>query len=219
MKVSVLIPGYNVEKTIGALVAAIKSKGLDVVVVDDGSLDQTAKVSRASGAFVLSHPTNRGKGMSIKDGFDYLSKLDYDAVITMDGDGQHHPDDIGLFLAKAEHSTAALLIGNRMHDPKGMPLIRRITNRFMSYLLSRITKVKMPDTQCGFRLVKKSLLKELAITSRKFEVESEVIVRAAQLRFAIDEVPIRSIYKDERSKIRPFRDMLRFIRFLFRHER
>ncbi|MFH1406473.1 MAG: glycosyltransferase family 2 protein [Candidatus Omnitrophota bacterium] len=218
VRACVLIPGYNVEGAIGPLVAAVKAKGLDAVVVNDGSRDNTASVARSMGAHVLDHDKNLGKGAAIRNGLSYLTGCDYDVIITMDGDGQHDPADIDFFLSKSESSQAALLIGNRMHNPTGMPFVRYATNTFMSYLLRKITKIEIPDTQCGFRLIRKKLLQNLALKTNKFEIESEMVVQAAKLGLGIESVPIKSIYQGEKSTIHPVRDTLRFIGFLFKEK-
>ncbi len=216
MRGCVIIPAYNEEMTIGPVVREIKAKGLDCVVIDDGSSDKTRQVAENEGAYVISHPRNYGKGASLNDGFRYSLNRNYDYVITMDGDGQHNPDEIDNFLKAAEKGDTQIVLGNRMCNPKDMPLIRRLTNRFMSLLISSIVHQKLPDSQCGFRLIKSEVLKVIVCTATKYEIESEVIIRAARAGFKIKSIPIRSIYKGEKSQIRPVADTLRFIAFILK---
>lgn len=216
MRGCVIIPAYNEEMTIGPVVREIKAKGLDCVVIDDGSSDKTRQVAENEGAYVISHPKNYGKGASLTDGFRYSLNRNYDYVITMDGDGQHNPDEIDNFLKAAEKGDTQIVLGNRMCNPKDMPLIRRLTNRFMSLLISSIVHQKLPDSQCGFRLIKSEVLKVIVCTATKYEIESEVIIRAARAGFKIKSIPIRSIYKGEKSQIRPVADTLRFIAFILK---
>lgn len=216
MRGCVIIPAYNEEMTIGPVVREIKAKGLDCVVINDGSSDKTRQVAENEGAYVISHPTNYGKGASLNDGFRYSLNRNYDYVITMDGDGQHNPNEIDNFLKAAEEDDIQIILGNRMWNPKDMPLIRRLTNRFTSLLISSIVHQKLPDSQCGFRLIKSEVLKIIACTTTKYEIESEVIIRTARAGFEIKSIPIKSIYRGEKSQIRPVVDTLRFINFILK---
>src|SRR4030042_429276 len=136
----------------------------------------------------------------------------------MDGDGQHCVHDLEKFLEKARRG-AAFVVGNRMHEPRGMPLVRIYTNVLMSWLISKIVHQKIPDTQCGFRLIKREVLENVSIKTKKFEIESEILIKAARRGYAIESIPVQSIYsKSQRSKINPFIDTLRFIKFIFRLE-
>ena len=216
MKTCVIIPTYNEAKAIADLVKEIKRQGLDVLVVDDGSGDNTGQIAKDAGAIVLRNEINQGKGASLIKGFNYALSQDYDAVITMDGDGQHLPEDIPYFIRLAAYSDGAIFIGNRMQRTKNIPLVRYLTNKFMSWLLSAIAKQKIPDTQCGFRLIKKEVLRKVPLATSKYETESEILIRASRLGFKIESVPIKAIYREEKSQINPFIDTLRFFRFLIR---
>ncbi|MCX5703536.1 MAG: glycosyltransferase family 2 protein [Candidatus Omnitrophica bacterium] len=216
MRTCVIIPTYNEARAIAGLVKEIKRQDLDVLVVDDGSGDNTAQIAKDSGAIVLRNEINQGKGASLIKGFNYALSRDYDAVITMDGDGQHLPEDIPYFIRLAAYSDGAIFIGNRMQSTKNIPLVRFLTNKFMSWLISGIAKQKIPDTQCGFRLIKKEALKKVPLATSKYETESEILIRGSRLGFKIESVPIKTIYMGEKSQINPFIDTLRFFRFLIR---
>jgi glycosyltransferase involved in cell wall biosynthesis len=216
MKICAVIPTYNEAKVIAGLVSRIKAMGLDVVVIDDGSTDNTGFCAGESGAVVLRNERKLGKGASLGKGFDFVRKMPFDGIMIMDGDGQHDPEDIKQFLAVAEKKQPCLIVGNRLGDPKGMPLIRRLTNRFMSYLLSQICRQGIPDSQCGFRFISSEILRKIKLRSRKFEIESEMLIKTGRQGFKIYSVPIRSIYGGEKSNINPLIDTVRFFRFLFR---
>ena len=216
MKMCVLIPTYNEAKTIGSLVKRITAKGLDVVVVDDGSVDGTAEIAQNSGACVLRHNWNKGKGASLKEGFRYILNNDYDAVITMDGDDQHAPSDIPKFINASLDRDVDMIAGNRMSFSKGMPLTRWITNNLMSFLISLICWRNIPDSQCGFRLIKRKALKELNPISSNYEIESETIIEAHYKGIKIKFIPIQTIYAKQASQISPVIDTIRFFRFILK---
>lgn len=216
MRISALIPSYNESKTIGLLVKEIKGQGLDVIVVDDGSVDRTAEIAKMAGADILRHQENQGKGASLKDGFHYVLNKNYDAVITIDGDGQHSPGDISQFIQAAGRPEIDMVVGNRMHFSKGMPLIRWLTNNFMSFLLSLICWQYIPDSQCGFRLIKKRVLEELSFTTANYEIESEILIAMRNKGFKTKFIPIQTIYAKEGSQINPIVDAIRFFRFLLK---
>jgi len=216
MKICVLIPSYNESKTIGSLVERVRAKDLDVVVVDDGSIDRTAEIAEESGAYLLRHRKNLGKGASLKDGFRYILNKDYDAVIIMDADEQHSPDDIPKFIDRAGDPDADMIVGNRMSSSRGMPLIRWLTNNFMSFLISLICRRNIPDSQCGFRLIKRKVLKKLNPISSNYEIESEAIIEAHHKGFKIKFIPIQTIYAKQTSRINPIVDTIRFFSFIFK---
>lgn len=216
MRGCVVIAAYNEEKTIGPIVHKIRTKGLDCVVIDDGSSDSTEQIAEREGAYVIVHSKNIGKGASLRDGFRYILDRNYDYAIAMDGDGQHNPDEIDVFLKAFEEGDSQFILGNRMWNPMGMPLIRRLTNKFMSFLISLITRQSLPDSQCGFRLIKSNVLKNISLTTNKYEIESEMLVKAARAGFKIKSIPIKSIYKGQKSYIRPLADTFRFITFIIK---
>lgn len=216
MKACVIIPAYNEAKKIEEVLRQIRNQNLELIVIDDGSQDNTSLIAKKNGAIVLENLKNEGKGASLIKGFDYALSKNFEAVITMDGDGQHRPEDIANFIRQAENSDSAVFVGNRMLETKNMPWIRIATNRFMSRLISRLTKQEIPDSQCGFRLIKKRALEKIRLSTLKFEIESEVLIKAARLGFKIESVPIKTIYAQEKSQINPFIDTLRFIRFIAR---
>lgn len=216
MKICVLIPTYNEAKAIANLVRKIRQQELEVAVIDDGSQDNTSRIAKDNGAIVLRNENNQGKGASLLKGFHYALGRDFDAVITMDGDGQHLPSEIPYFIRLAEYSNSGILIGNRMFKRNNMPSVRVFTNKFMSRLISFVAGQSIPDTQCGFRLIKKEALEKINLKTSKYETESEIIIQASRLGFKIESVPIKTIYNGEKSQINPVIDTLRFIKFIVR---
>ena len=214
MKACVLLPAYNEEKTIGKLVRNIKVYGYDVIVVDDGSTDKTAQIAKEAQALVLSHPDNRGKGLALRTGFKYIRGGDYDAVVIMDADGQHLPEDINNFIEYARTSHAGVIVGNRMDAPHGMPAVRKITNRFTSFVISKVIKNNVPDSQCGFRLIRVEVLKKINLSTIKYDTETEILLEAARNGFIIESVPVKTVYADQKSQIHPVVDTLRFWRLI-----
>jgi len=212
----VLIPSYNESKTVGLLVEKVKAKGLNAVVIDDGSVDGTCEIAKRSGAHVVRHQRNQGKGASLKTGFRYILDNDYDAAIIMDGDGQHSPEDLPKFLTEASNPEVDIVVGNRMVACKNMPRIRWLTNKFMSSVISLICQKKMADSQCGFRLIKRKALAALHPSTSNYEIESETIIEANHKGFKIKFVPIQTIYGKQVSRINPLVDTIRSLRLLLK---
>jgi len=216
MNICVVIPAFNEAENILKVINGVKALGLDAIVVDDGSLDETSLIAEKGGAYIINNSKRCGKGLSLRKGFGYAIKKGYDIIISMDADGQHDPSDIPCFLDMAKDKKSCVVLGNRMDNPEGMPLVRIFTNKFMSSVISAICRQNIPDTQCGYRLFTRDAISGIDIKANKFEVESELLVKLARSGFKIDSVPIKSIYGQEKSSIRPVRDTFRFIRFLTR---
>lgn len=213
----VVIPALNAEQSLGALIPRIRAQGLDVLVVDDGSTDRTAAAAAAQGALVISHLTNKGKGRALRSAFDYARRAGYDGVITMDGDGQHDPAEIPQFIQAAEQEGAALVLGNRMSGGTVMPRARRRTNLLMSDIVSAVARQPIPDSQCGYRLIRREVLEAVALRARRYEIETEIVLKVAARRWKIISVPIRSIYDSHQSYIQPIREGIRFVGLVFHH--
>lgn len=209
-----LIPAYNEGQRIAAVVRDVQAVCPNVVVVDDGSPDDTAAVAEAAGATVLVHAVNSGKGAALNTGFQHAREQGYTFVVTMDGDGQHAASDIPSFVEMFSKGDVSVVIGNRMSDTATMPLIRRFTNRFMSWLLSRRMGQFVPDTQNGFRLYQTDVIPEMRVGASGFAAESEILLELAERGVKMGAVPIQVIYGDEKSKIHPFRDTLKFFGML-----
>jgi glycosyltransferase involved in cell wall biosynthesis len=216
MNVWVTVPAYNEGPRIVSLLESLKKKKIPVVVVDDGSADDTyAQAMSVHAGVVLKNEHNAGKGAALKKAFGYLidTNAPCDAVVIMDADNQHSPDELDAFIKKLEEGSK-FVQGNRMGKPDGMPTIRLLTNRFMSWLVSRMCRQSIPDTQCGYKGIHIDVLHTVTLKSNKYEIDSELLIRAARAGYMIDSVGVSSIYRQEKSSIRPVIDTLRFVRFL-----
>jgi glycosyltransferase involved in cell wall biosynthesis len=209
----IVIPCLNEAGAIASLVRSVREQIAAVVVVDDGSRDDTAVQAASAGAVVLSHVRSRGKGAALRTGLHWLRQRGYAWALLMDGDGQHAPEDIPRLLGRAQTSGAAMVVGNRMDASSGMPAGRRWVNRWMSRRLSNLTGHPLPDTQCGFRLLRLARWAALDWQTTHFEVESELLVRFLEARERVEFVPIRVIYNGERTKICPLLDAWRWCRW------
>jgi glycosyltransferase involved in cell wall biosynthesis len=219
-KIAAVIPAYCEEKHIGEVVQRTRAQLDHVLVVDDGSDDQTAARAREAGAEVTVHPQNRGKGETIKTGLRHWFDRQMDFVVILDADGQHRPEEIDRFIAAANSGAQPkLLIGNRMDDVSRMPLVRRAVNRYMSNKIGRVCGQHIPDTQCGFRLVHRELIPELLGGADRFDYETEMLIVASRKGYRIDSVPITTVYSDEVSSIHPVRDTLRFFKLMRRYRK
>lgn len=214
MNCAAVIPCFNEEKTITALVSSLLKQLPLVVVVDDGSKDQTAQNAENAGAVVIRHRRNCGKGAVLQTGLSHLHGLGFDWAVTLDGDGQHDPAQLPAFRRCAEETGAPLVIGNRMHDARArdaaMPWLRYHVNRWMSRKLSRATGCHLPDTQSGFRLLRLQTWASLALSAQHFEIESEMLMAFLAAKHSVEFVPIRVIASGRKSRIHPFTDTIRW---------
>jgi glycosyltransferase involved in cell wall biosynthesis len=212
-RIVALIPGYNEGPRIGPVVRAA-FEHLPVMVVDDGSSDDTAARAREAGATVIEQRPNQGKGVALRTGFSRAIAAGYDAVLTLDADGQHDPAEIPAFLAAwATEGPPELVIGRR--NFRQMPPLRRLSNELGGRAFSWAVGRPIPDNQSGYRLVSRRLMEAtLASDELGFEFEVEVITTCIRLGGAIAWVPIRTIYAGEPSHIRPLAHLRSFIRIV-----
>ena len=206
-----LIPAHNEEAHIGTVAEAAK-KHLAVLVVDDGSSDGTARAAEAAGASVIRHKINQGKGTALRSGFRRALEQGCDCVITLDADGQHDPAEMPAFLEAYAATQADLIIGRR--DFRQMPFIRRLSNTLGTALFSWAVGRRIPDNQSGYRLIGRRLLETEAVLQSAeagFEFEVEMIALAIKDGLAIEWVPIKTIYRDEKSHIKPWKHVMKFL--------
>ena len=204
-----LLPAYNEAAHLEQVLKAVKEQVRDILVVDDGSKDNTAEIARGCGVELLSRGYNCGKGQSLRDGYSWALEHDYNAVIMLDSDGQHDPACIPDFIAKYRTTHAPLIIGAR--DYKAIPLRRRIPNMIGRMLFSTAVGQNIPDNQSGYRLLNRMLMKrmlESAETGYQFEVEMIAVCVAE--KWPIEWVPIPTIYGDEKSKQNPLDQIVGF---------
>lgn len=216
-KVCALIPCYRERDRIAGVVKGCLRHVATVVVVDDGSGDGTGEAAREAGAEVVEHAVNQGKGVALNTGFKWALGHGFEGVITLDGDGQHDPEEIPKFVAAARESEAGIILGCRMNDVKDMPGIRRWTNRTTSRWVARLGHIDVKDSQSGYRLVKSEVLRKVEIRSRRYDAEPELLIKAGRAGFKVMEIPIATIYhRDGKSSINPFMDTIRFIKLVVR---
>lgn len=216
-KILVLIPAFNEAEHIASVVEHSKQY-LPVLVVDDGSSDQTSAIARDSGATALRQEPNQGKGTAMMYGFRYALDHGFDAVITIDGDGQHDPDEIPAFVHEFTQTESDLIIGKR--DFHKMPFIRMCSNSIGTWMYSWAMGQFIPDNQSGYRLISARLMRALTSSDfHGFEFEVEMIMRCILEGGKLSWVTIKTIYAGEHSHITPIRHAWRFILLTFRTRR
>lgn len=216
-KVWLIIPAYNVEPYLDVL---LSQSGCFIpanrtVVIDDGSSDQTEYIARNRGVYVISHESNIGKGKSLRDGIEYAEKNGAEWVIMMDGDCQHDPVKIPEFIKASESGRFDLLIGNRRREGSKMPWDRRLSNGLTSLLISIITRQKIFDVQCGFRMIRLKALKGLEFRTKRYEFETEILLKMTRRGARIGWIAIPTRYYGEASSISRLTDTIRFVRLVF----
>jgi glycosyltransferase involved in cell wall biosynthesis len=206
-----IIPALNAAPSIARVVRETRALIDPVLVIDDGSKDATGDAARAAGATVIRHDVNRGKGAALKTGFQWALEKGFDAVITLDADGQHLPAEIPKFLAARRERGADLIIGGRAHLFQQMLPRRRLANRFSAWSISKFSGSRVTDSQSGFRLYSGKLIRGVELRTDGFDMESEVIVRAGKRGFAILTIPIELGFVDglATSHYKPLKDTLR----------
>jgi glycosyltransferase involved in cell wall biosynthesis len=190
MRTLIIIPAYNEARTLASVLKTIPA-GFSVLVVDDGSVDTGGKIAEACGAQVVRHIMNRGLGAALRTGFLYALRNGYDAVITMDSDGQHAGEEIAIFV-NALHAGADVVIGRR--NATQMPRIRQWYNGVGALLTRILFGAALVDTQSGFRALSAHALRRMQLTTSRMEISSEIIAEAHRIHAKIIEVPITIRY-------------------------
>src|SRR5688572_8665156 len=207
-----LIPAYNAEPFVAQVIQAA-SKHVPVLVVNDGSKDGTLAAARTTDARVVDQQPNQGKGAALQRGFREALSLGVAAVITLDADGQHDPAEIPLFVERFRATAADLIIGER--DFSKMPLVRRVSNTIGRLAFSWAMGRRIRDNQSGYRLLSRRLMEAvLASEERGYEFEMDMIVIAVKRGWRIQGVPIRTIYGEEKSHIKPMQHVVQFFRMV-----
>jgi glycosyltransferase involved in cell wall biosynthesis len=217
-RVAAVIPAYHEAHHVAEVARRTRVQLEHVLVVDDGSKDETAEQARSGGAEVIVHPQNRGKGETIRTGLRYWFERGIDYLVLLDADGQHLPEEISRFVdAAGQNPDVKIFIGSRMHDTASMPFVRRVVNRYMSRSISRVCGQEIPDTQCGFRMLHRDLVPDLLSGANRFDYETEMLLIASRKGYRVVSVPITTVYSDEVSSINPLRDTLRFFQLMRRY--
>ncbi|HEX9828658.1 MAG TPA: glycosyltransferase family 2 protein [Bacteroidota bacterium] len=218
-KTAILIPAFNAAETLSELVHRLCPyvELQDIIVVDDGSTDHTLEVTKRIGVMTLPHARNYGKGRALRTGFEYiLSSTQHEAVLTMDADLQHKPDDVPSFFSTRERMLTDMIIGYRKRWRTNMPFARKLSNSITSGLIAARTGRDIKDSQCGFRLLSRRLLETVTTTADGYEAETEQLIKAALSGFNIEFVPIQTVYENERSHITHVATTLRFLHTLLK---
>ena len=220
-EVALVIPAFQAARTLPDVLARARRAvpGAQLLVVDDGSDDDTAGIAHACGAAVASHEHNLGKGRALATGLAGAEALGVPYVVTLDADGQHPPEEIPMLLAPLVADRADLVVGARRRDGSAMPPGRRFTNWLSSTLVSRAVGASVPDSQSGFRAMRAAVVATVRPAGRRYEFETEFLFLAAEHGFRITAVHVPTVYGGERSHFRYVADTLRLAGVFARHWR
>lgn len=220
MKVVAIIPALNCEKTIGKVVRGLEGLVDEIIVIDDGSADNTKNNGHTNGAIVISHPKNKGLGGAIRTGFKEALKRDADFIVTLDGDGQHDPSDVKRVMNLLINNHCDVVIGSRLLDKdrwKDFPRHRLWGNLILTFLTNfACGKKATTDSQSGYRALKRKVVEKMDLWSTRMAISSEMIFEISKNGFKIKEVPIKATYEDEVSNQRLIMDPLRIITMLLK---
>lgn len=220
MATCLVIPAYNAEKTIVAVALEALQSGLPLLIVDDGSSDQTAQRVGHLPLSLLSHPENRGKGAALKTGFDWALSRGFDAVVTLDADGQHEVGAVAQLVEAARARGTDILIASRYSQFQEMAGLRSCWNRFGVWCMEKRTGLLISDSQSGFRYYSAALLRQVKLEMDGYNMEMEVLLKAWRAGFVIGSLPIAARVADGRSTshYRPVRDTwnicMTFLRYM-----
>jgi glycosyltransferase involved in cell wall biosynthesis len=204
-----VIPAYRCAQSIGPVVEGVRRHLDRVIVVDDGSDDDTAVKAERAGAKVVRSAVNEGKGAALRRGIAAALEDSPPAVLLLDADGQHDPADVPALIGPWERGEADLVIGSRWGGKDSSPGARYWTNYIGSRVLSWMTGVELFDSQSGYRLLDGELVRRLQLRSRRYAIESEIVIKAARLGARLAHVPVRTIYGENPSHFRPVLDTFR----------
>jgi glycosyltransferase involved in cell wall biosynthesis len=217
--VCILIPAFNAEKTILPVVTECCGQGFPVVVVDDGSTDATSLVLEGLLITVLRHAQNQGKGAALRSGFDWAIGQGFDAVVTLDADGQHDPASVGKLVDSALDGKFGILIASRFSHFEEMAGLRKFWNRFGVWCMRKRTGFEISDSQSGFRYYSAALLSAVSLSKQGYDLEMELLMKAWKNGFSIGSLPVAPRVADGRSTshFRPVRDTWNICMTFLRH--
>lgn len=213
-----VIPAYNAAEHLGELIERVFRlyPRRNILVINDGSSDNTARILHERGVRQITFVCNRGKGAALLAGYRRGQALGYTAVISMDADLQHTPEEINTLIDAHRRQPSAVIIGSRMSDPRSMPQPRRLSNNLTSLIVSIFSGRRIRDTQSGFRLVPLCLMRGMSVRSQGFALESEIAFNLGMRGAVFRDVPISVIYRGTPSHIHPLFDTLRFAALIWR---
>jgi glycosyltransferase involved in cell wall biosynthesis len=197
MRTYILLPAYSEEKIIKDVIKDIKAEGFkNIIVIDDGSPDNTYAQAKSTGVIVLKHPINRGKGAATQTGIDATKLLNADIIVTMDSDGQHNPRDIKKLIRPIKENKADVVIGSRMINNRDMPRSRVMMNKIGNLITFIFFGIMVTDSQSGFRAYNKKAYNSVYTYLDRYEFESEMLGQIKNAKLRVKEVPIKVIYTD-----------------------
>ena len=213
-----MIPAYKAAETLSELVTKIERHipKTDILIVEDGSPDNTYQAAVATGAVVVRHEINKGKGEALKTGFQYALDKGYDGIITIDADLQHDPNAIPEFVRIANEKKADVIIGTRPRSLANMPFERFLTNHLTSLIISVFSGRFVRDSQSGYRYHSRRALQTIRLNSSRYDTESEFLFKSGKAGFRVWEVKVPTIYSGSESYINPLVDTGRFIRLMWK---
>jgi glycosyltransferase involved in cell wall biosynthesis len=211
-----VVPALDAAATLGALAERLREAlpAASIVVVDDGSADATSEVARGCCDVLVRFPVNRGKGAALRAGIAEALARGAEVIVTIDSDGQHPPEAAPSLVAAL--ARADIAIGARSRLAGGMPLGRRVTNALASAAVGAIIGSTIPDSQSGFRAIRRAVLDRVSGHGDRYEYETDFLIQAGRAGFRIQAVPIATVYGTP-SRFRPFRDSTRVVRTIWRH--
>jgi glycosyltransferase involved in cell wall biosynthesis len=202
VKILAGIPCHNTESSIANLIDLTKPYVSGIIVVDDGSTDTTAEKASSKGTMVISHPKNKGYGEAIKSCFSAAQAINADVLVTIDGDGQHNPSDIPRVLKPILNKEADIVIGSRFLDiNNGIPKYRKIGLNLINFLWNINSRIKVTDTQSGYRAYNVHALKDLTISNKGMSASIEILEQARHKQMRIKEVSINCSYENNNSSL------------------
>jgi glycosyltransferase involved in cell wall biosynthesis len=205
-----LIAAYNEERHVAEVVRGTARHVAHVFVVDDGSTDATAAIARRTGATVITHTRNLGKGRALRTGLSCVLTEPFSHVLFLDADLQHDPEEIPKLVERAERGIGDFVLAERDFSKGTMPAPRFYSNVIGSHILSRFIGTEITDSQSGFRLIRADLLRRVPLTGTGFEIETEMLIKLVRAGARIERVNVRRLnYDGVRSHMRPFRDTFR----------
>lgn len=205
-RICAVIPAYNASQTIGRVVRDALKHVPVVIVADDGSSDETSAEAGKAGAQIIRINQNRGKGNALKTLFQSAIEQDYDAVVSLDADGQHDPDEIPLFLEAHREHPDDIIVGSRMSEKNSIPRARLNSMRIANFYSSLASNQYLEDTQSGFRLYPLALINRMTLTTEKYATETEILIKTGDLGGRISFIRIKTIYNKNGSHFRPIND-------------
>ena len=213
MKIAIIIPSYNAAGTLNLLLARLLefAPKHDIIVIDDGSSDSTAEAAKLSGVELIIHQHNRGKGAALRSGFELALDKGYEAVITIDADGQHDPTFIPSFINLIDTGHWDIIVGSRRNEFKRMSFARFLSNSITTMVVSILAGTKILDSQSGYRIIRTRVLKSVKLKTSRYQMESELLIKAARQGFKIGSLDITNI-PGSTSHISHLKDTLRFVK-------